>query len=766
MTNQILLNGCAPEPMIHYLKALGIFRLVAGQLDPQARGCWLGDVFALETEKSVEDLAGFFLNEYRPTPIVAPWNNSSGFYPGDKSQRALVELLCRVSTNRFDEYRDVIAAAREIVGERKDAPKENEKAGMLSQARCSFPDAVIEWLDAAYVLGDEKPGYPPLLGSGGNDGRLDFTTNFIARLLDVMPEAIHQQAAEQLNSAAADKRDKLEKRLRKSVEEREAESSQQLRASLYLNCSATLANVAVGQFHPGGVGGANATQGVKGDSLVNPWDFILAIEGALLLASSAVRKLAPGARSMASFPFTTRNSTVGYGTATGNEKMRAEIWLPIWERAAGFAEISHLFGEGRVRFNSKARQEVQTGFDFARAVAELGADRGIAAFQRYGFLERNGQANLAAPLGRFEVRERPRAALVHQLDRWLDATRRAIGKKETPPRLIRARTEVEEAIFSLCAHGQPEQLRDALAALGIAEGEIAVTPRFRDDNHLRPLSGLSTSWAWESWDNSPEFEIAQALAAICGEGKRGAFRTHLEPVEPGKSGGFEWTKDDTGVVWQAGTLDDSLAAVLHRRSIDARAAAASHPQLQSCRFASLKSINHFLSRETDDEKIEGLLRGLSLINWPRHPPHSTGGDRVDSQITQLEAGPVAIAPGTVPEELPAKAVITKLPPTMPRAYALLKLLFLPDGKLGCDGQNLVIRHEPSIVPLLRAGRVGEALAIAERRLRSTGLTPFTSQLYFSDEDGARLAAALLIPIDEQSVCALAEAVLRPSQSNS
>ncbi len=763
MTNQILLNGCAPEPLIHYLKALGIFRLVAEQLDPQARGAWLGDAFALGTEKTAEELAGFFLNEYRPTPIVAPWNNSSGFYPGDKSQRALLESLCRLSTDRFGVYHDTIAAAREIVGDRKDAPKEEEKAGMLSQARCSFPDAAIEWLDAAYVLGDEKPGYPPLLGSGGNDGRLDFTTNFIARLLDVLPGALQQQATEQLNAAAADKRAKLEKRLLKQVEEQAANSRQQLRAALFLNCPATLANVAVGQFHPGGVGGANATQGIKGDSLVNPWDFILALEGALLLASAAVRKLAPGARSMASFPFTTRNSTVGYGTATSNEKMRAEIWLPIWERAAGFAEIAYLFGEGRMRFNSKARQEVQTGFDFARAVAELGADRGIAAFQRYGFLERNGQANLAAPLGRFEVPERERslATLVHQLDRWLDATRRAIGKKETPPRLLRARAEVEEAIFSLCAHGQPEQLRDALVALGAAECEIAVTPRFRDDNYLRPLSGLSTSWAWECWDGSAEFEIAAALAAIRGEGKRGAFRTHLEPVKPGEGGGFEWTKDDTGVVWQAGTLEDNLAAVLQRRSIDARPAGFAHPQLQSSRFASLKSINHFFSPDNDDDKLEALLRGLSLINWTPRNGTGSGSDRVDSPVTipEPEADPVATAPGTAP-----KAAVPKLPPTLPRAYALLKLLFLPNGKLEADSQP--IRHEPAVVPLLRAGRVGEALAIAERRLRSTGLTPFTAQLYFPDEEGVRLAAALLIPIDEASASVLAEAVLRPLQTRS
>ena len=49
---QILLRGCAPEPLIHYLKALGILRLIAEQLDPQARAAWHGDTFMLETEKT------------------------------------------------------------------------------------------------------------------------------------------------------------------------------------------------------------------------------------------------------------------------------------------------------------------------------------------------------------------------------------------------------------------------------------------------------------------------------------------------------------------------------------------------------------------------------------------------------------------------------------------------------------------------------------------------------------------------------------------
>ena len=63
-----------------YLKALGVLRLVSEQADPDARGCWRDGVFALETKLDRKGLVKFFLDEYSPTPLLAPWNAGSGFY--------------------------------------------------------------------------------------------------------------------------------------------------------------------------------------------------------------------------------------------------------------------------------------------------------------------------------------------------------------------------------------------------------------------------------------------------------------------------------------------------------------------------------------------------------------------------------------------------------------------------------------------------------------------------------------------------------------
>ena len=45
--NETILEGCAPFPLASYLKALGLIRLVAEQVDAGARGSWNRERFCL-----------------------------------------------------------------------------------------------------------------------------------------------------------------------------------------------------------------------------------------------------------------------------------------------------------------------------------------------------------------------------------------------------------------------------------------------------------------------------------------------------------------------------------------------------------------------------------------------------------------------------------------------------------------------------------------------------------------------------------------------
>src|SRR5262249_32669695 len=106
------LDGCAPTPLAHYLKALGILRLVAEQTDPLARGWWEGDRFRLMTRLDEQELLRFFLDRYEPTPLTSPWNKGSGFFYASDPGLTPVEKSC---ADRFERLRTGIRASRTLL---------------------------------------------------------------------------------------------------------------------------------------------------------------------------------------------------------------------------------------------------------------------------------------------------------------------------------------------------------------------------------------------------------------------------------------------------------------------------------------------------------------------------------------------------------------------------------------------------------------------------------------------------------------------------
>ena len=87
-----------------------------------------------------------------------------------------------------------------------------------------------------------------------------------------------------------------------------------LERSLFAVGDVRLVVSSIGQFAPGQVGGPNATQGFEGQSLINPWDFILMMEGVVLLGGAVSRKLEVRRDPKAAFPFTVRSSATGHGS--------------------------------------------------------------------------------------------------------------------------------------------------------------------------------------------------------------------------------------------------------------------------------------------------------------------------------------------------------------------------------------------------------------------------------------------------------------------
>src|SRR5262249_33545165 len=129
------LDGCTPVPLAHYLKALGILRLVAGQHDPHAKGFWKNDTFHLVSILDHQALLDFFLYEYRPTPIIAPWNGGSGFHPGDN--RDASHALAGSASNRFAAYREAIRVGKDCLNQLglKHKPEKEKKQQLLQICR-------------------------------------------------------------------------------------------------------------------------------------------------------------------------------------------------------------------------------------------------------------------------------------------------------------------------------------------------------------------------------------------------------------------------------------------------------------------------------------------------------------------------------------------------------------------------------------------------------------------------------------------------------
>ena len=697
--NEISLPGCTPTPLASYLKALAVLRLVAEAApedggDPEATGFWRDDVFVLRTRLTREQLCNFFLERYRPTPLIAPWNGGSGFYAKDNTQG--IEAL-RVSTaHRFAEYGEAIKAGKSVVTRfaLKESPKQESKSVFLKALRNVASDSLLRWMDAAVILSDDDPRYPPLLGTGGNDGRLDFTNNFMQRLTDVFDVASGKPRADAASS---------------------------LLAALFATATDSLSDRAIGQFSPGAAGGPNAGSGFEGDARINAWDFVLMLEGAVLFAASTARRLESTDAAILAAPFTVRSraGTVGAASASDDGDARGEIWVPLWDAPCSFDELRGLFAEGRSAVNARPSRD---GLDFARAVAQLGVDRGIASFQRYGFLMRSGKAFLATPLNRIAVRRNPDADLITDLERhnWLGTVQRYARDDTSPSAFRSAARQLDSALFALTQRASREALQAVLRHIGRIEAALNTSPKSLESVRS-PAPRLSVAWATKANDDSAEFRIAAALAGLSLRDANGYAvlhtRRHLIAVSEvtNAEGDRKWESTSRLATWGTGSLAINLSSLLHRRRLQAVTLGAEGEVLASQTGATRSDVAEFLNGGTDDGRIAELLAGLACVDLRR----------LDARRGNAHA-------------------------VLPPAFKLLKIFFTPESVLQAlqwPPEDRSLRLPAEIPARLAADDATAAVKVAWQRLRVLGIKlPGRDPPQVVAADGPRWLAALCIPL--------------------
>jgi len=698
----IKIEGCAPVPLAYYLKALGILRIVSEQFDPNVRGCWQNDRFVLFTEKQLDEkgLINFFLYDYKPTPIVAPWNGGSGFYPKDNKKG--ISPIENSNSPRFSEFKETIKLIKDVLNKYwyKNKSKKEEKNKLLVILRNALPEKTLMWFDAAVVLTDEKTKYPPLLGTGGNDGRLDFTNNYMQRVV----EMINPDDGKPTNV-----------------------SEKLLKISLFaINEPVKIEKAPVGQFFPARAGGANQTRGFDSESSVNPWDFILMLEGALFFASACVRRLNVGTSDTVSSPFCVETTAAGYASASIDDvsKSRGELWMPIWMKPSSAKELMYIFTEGRAQVG---RRIARNGLDFIRAAVTLGVDRGINAFQRYGFQERNGLAYFAFALDKIIVKRNVRADVLSEIDIWLNKIIKLSVNKNAPGSIVKVSNNLQRSIIDLCKHDDAENLQSVLISLGKCEKAFSKSLRWCQDNNIKPLSGLSAKWIELTNTQTPEFRLACSLVSLCGKYGKDLIplRSNVEPVEYNKAG-FTFVDSSVRAVWSEGSLVDNLNSIFSRRMIDAEISGEHNLKDTAKVYASLNDINAFIDGETDDNLIADLLWGLILVDWNRIMENLNLNDISKSRPNSL--------------------------------YALMKLCFMKK-----PGEKEPPPLTPIIHRIAKSGKSKEASEFAVRRLIGSNLVPAIDRISLAPEKTRRIAATLLFPISERYWEQLADAVLRAEE---
>src|SRR5690349_9399584 len=135
---QHVLAGLRPTPLGGYLAGLGLFRSLAEQTDPLATARWTDAGLVIET--AVDDLAGWLVDQYVPTPVLSPWNEGSGFGTKDRTPKVVLDKLLVLPQPRLDGYRAALPAATAVASRYRSPDSGWSKERAVREFRNTCPD--------------------------------------------------------------------------------------------------------------------------------------------------------------------------------------------------------------------------------------------------------------------------------------------------------------------------------------------------------------------------------------------------------------------------------------------------------------------------------------------------------------------------------------------------------------------------------------------------------------------------------------------------
>lgn len=576
------LHGCRHDILGHYLKAIGLLRVLAKcaapeHRDPDAEGWWDKDkaCFCLRSPKYLirEKLVEFFAQHYQPTPIFAAWKSVPG---SDASGSKKLGVL-----KDWEIANELSSQVVSAIDRKKPVNKDKLIAiEVLVRYRESAASEAIEALDAITSPFLRSNSDNPLFLSKASAGQANILRTHwgyldefaqmrakreqaaqrvaehlngdekLAKLLEKADAVERQVAAHRGTEKQLDKlRTKLDAarlnvashRARKAEELTELtktwETAQKAFADLVpTEAGCVSAKQGLGTpFFPDAIKGYNIGSGwVTQDFPFNALDYILAVEGAFAMRGSVGRKLAANSRRFAGFPFVFDAAEEMVNKDGNTESTASALWFPLWERPVTFSELSSFIADAQARLPGK---EVRFSAEFMRALHCQGVDAGFMGWQEFRFRQRITDVPWVTTGGYIhsegfsrENATRLNRAL-HPLDEaqflsqfeivWAKGGKRRADSKSPHP----VRAAINAAMENAARETTPHHCIELLGTVFRACRQMAISESFRDTlpgrraRFFRPLP-------MDDWNEllrdmkEPEFRIARAVASVVGKMKQ------------------------------------------------------------------------------------------------------------------------------------------------------------------------------------------------------------------------------------------------------
>lgn len=573
----VLLNGIRSDSLGRYLAALGLMR-TAAHAWPGVRGAWRHGCFWVVGGPADLDELIDHLIEFEWSSYERSWKKAQ---EAEKKRRRGVPSPYALWLSEQDEVTAELALAHLVLGSTR--------------------------------------YFNPLLGSGGNSGRRDFSKGWSAAsaAIQQLPKGWDQDHVRReltgfLDGAGGPMRPK----------------GSWNSASWYSEAYAS-----------------NSGQGAPRGEQVPPWGMLLACEAFPLFAGAPSRRLGATTRRFGAFPFVAASAAPTASGEAGREQ--AEVWTPLWSRPMTLAEIRALFRRGRAELGGRG---AVTPAAMAAAIVSRGVDAGIVGFVRHalgGTTSGNTfEPRLIGRIGLSPSMEEHASALSTALARVVDLCDRLPRDVRKGQRWIfrGLRGPIEDALIRHAASPtDPELAAKLLDNLVGALDRVEANRSFRQASIELEL--LPPQWlvVWLGRDEPrPEIRLAMGVASLLDE----PFLVHRWGVRrvKGSPTRYRFTKErQARCVWSIGPLASNLSRVLQRRLVDAGDDVGGPEALPTRASVNVHrdDLGLWLAGELDERVLARWIDRLALFDW-RSVPGALRATNMGGECAQPVDGPLAL----------------------------------------------------------------------------------------------------------------------------